>query len=73
MRTTMIKLGDDSYQGTANGRPVKFSQSLWAWYYTDTAPGEPVEQVENPQTYREGTMADRLEAARWRKRKKLAK
>jgi hypothetical protein len=31
--------------GTANGRPVEFSQALWAWYYLDTPGDAAIEQI----------------------------
>ena len=39
---------NDQHTGTCNGRPVKFSQPLWAWFFTDTPGGKAVEQVPKP-------------------------
>jgi hypothetical protein len=31
--------------GTAGGRPVRFSQAGWCWYFTDAPPAQAAEKV----------------------------
>jgi hypothetical protein len=56
-KTLIVVDKDKPDRGTANGRPVKFSQATWEWYYDD-GPKEGVpEKVQNPNPIKKGLNA----------------
>jgi hypothetical protein len=57
-KATMITQNqDDPLTGmTAEGRPVRFSESMWVWIYDDTPGEDAVEKVENAQLIRSHQM-----------------
>jgi hypothetical protein len=45
MTIVTLNNANDITTGTANGRPVEFSQALWAWCYLDTPGDAAVEKI----------------------------
>ena len=53
----------DGINGIADGRPVKFSQATWTWYFTDTNGDDPAERLGTIMSSRETDRMDQAGAA----------